>query len=88
MYIYIYIFIITFKLEEKNLKRYHDMTFKAESKFLNVQKIFKKNQKELLGSTIKLSNTTTFKSRNKFLKQTLVQLFNAKVILHTQQGNN
>lgn len=64
------------------------MTFKAESKFLNVQKIFKKNQKELLGSTIKLSNTTTFKSRNKFLKQTLVQLFNAEIILHTQQGNN
>lgn len=48
------------------------MTFKAESKFLNVQKIFKKNQKELLGSTIKLSNTTISKSRNKFLKQTLV----------------
>lgn len=46
--------------------------FKAESKFLNVQKIFKKNQKELLGSTIKLSNTTISKSRNKFLKQTLV----------------
>lgn len=45
------------------------MTFKAESKFLNVQKIFKKNQKELLGSTIKLSNTTISKSRNKFLKQ-------------------
>lgn len=83
-----YIFIITFKLEEKNFKRYHDMTFKAESKFLNVQKIFKKNQKELLGSTIKLSNTTTSKSRNKFLKQTLVQLFDAEIILYTQQGNN